>query len=79
LRDGNLVDYLDVEALKAGDSARMVGEQANPPQIQVRQDLRSDSYFALNFALVGWNGRQAALAMETKNCLVTQLLDREAL
>src|ERR1700687_5743192 len=77
-RHRNLFHDLDSESLQTGHLARMIGEQPDAPQIQVRQDLRADSDFALGLALALGERRQKLLPMKRERCPLRQLLHRKA-
>ena len=58
--DGELLSYrflphnLDAEAFERHDSARVIGEQADGMQAQVREDLRADAVLVLHAPLAGF-------------------------
>ena len=60
----HLLDDLDAEAFQSGDFARVVGQDADALQVEVREDLRADADFALRLALAFGQGWQALLVME---------------
>ena len=46
-RYGDLLDDFNIEALKGGNPAGMIGEQADTAEVQVGENLRSNTNFAL--------------------------------
>jgi hypothetical protein len=48
---GHLLDNFDLESFERGKPARMVGQQANPPQIQIRQNLGAKADLTLGVPL----------------------------
>ena len=78
-RNRNLLDNFDIESFQRRHAARVIGQQTDPPQIQVRQNLRADADFALRLALAFRQRRQSAIAMETQHGAIADLIDGKSL
>ena len=50
-RHRHLFHDLDAKAFQSGDFARVVGQDADALQVEVREDLRADADLALRLAL----------------------------
>src|ERR1700691_1267637 len=74
----NLLDDLDIESLKRRHAPRMIGQQPNALQIQIRQNLRPQPNLALRLALAVRQRRQPPLPMKCQERLLANLLSRKS-
>ena len=78
-RNRYLLDNFDIEPFQRCHAARMIGKQADPPQIQVRQNLGADPDFSLRLALAFRQRRQSAISVETQHGAIADLIDGKSL
>ena len=73
-----MLNNLDAVGLERNDPARMIGQQTDATEIEVAQDLRPDSNFALYLPLVLQCGRIALCMVELQPICATALLNRKS-
>src|SRR6185437_1492441 len=60
----------DAEAFQAGNTLRMIGEQPDRPDIQIRKNLRANADFSLRLSLMRRARRLGGFAMEHKTLTI---------
>src|SRR4051812_43996588 len=75
----HLLDDADSKALERGNAPRVVGQQADAGDIQVRKYLSSDTDLSLGATLMIGQCRLAAFVMKENGFLVTNVLNGESL
>ena len=58
--DRHLLDNLNPKTFERGYPLRTIGQQADAPQVQIRQNLRSDPDLALNLLLLIDTAKEAS-------------------
>jgi len=76
---GDLFDYFYVEAFEACHSLGMVGEKADSFEVEIGEDLGSETYFAMDLAFVFRVRGMAAFVMKAKEGLVADFFGSESL
>src|SRR5882724_5691835 len=74
----NLFDDADAKAFERGHTTRMVGEQADARDVQVRQYLRTDTDLPLDAALVVGQRRLAPFMVEKDGFLISDFFHSKA-
>src|ERR1700719_255431 len=76
---GYLFDDFNPESFQGRDFLRPVRQQPNPPQVQIRQNLRPDANLALDMLAIVVERSKGPSAMEAQSGSLANSLDRESL